>query len=79
MNATEMVFTVIGAGVTTLAALTSLAWWIYKRGQAAGEERAGRAAARAEDKAQIAALERQLAETRAQVAAISPQTKRKRP
>jgi hypothetical protein len=62
-------------GMTVLAALSAVftvggtvfsqLWWLYKRGQAAGAERAGRDAARAEDKAKVEDLERQLTETRA--------------
>jgi outer membrane murein-binding lipoprotein Lpp len=77
MNMTEMVFTIIGAVVTALTALAGLASWIYRRGQAAGKEKAERAAARAGDMAKIESLERQLAETRAQIATIGMQAKRR--
>lgn len=72
MNAVEAVFAILGTAVTVLGAQASLIWWAYKRGQAAGEEKAGRDAARAVDKAKIEAIERMLAETRAELAAMRP-------
>ena len=45
-----------------------LLWWTYKRGEAAGERKAGQA----EDKTKIEALEQQLAATRAELALIHP-------
>jgi outer membrane murein-binding lipoprotein Lpp len=77
MNVTEMVFTIIGAVITGLTALAGLASWIYRRGQAAGEEKAERATARAGDMAKFESLERQLAETRAQISTIGMQAKRR--
>jgi hypothetical protein len=65
MNAAELLCTILGTVVTVLVALASLVWWAYKRGIAAGKERA-------EDKAKIEGLERQLAETRAELAAMQP-------
>jgi hypothetical protein len=76
MDVTLVVFTVVGTSVAVLCALAGLVWWAYKRGQAAGAEKAGRDAARAEDQAKIDALERQLAETRAELAAIQPRRRR---
>jgi hypothetical protein len=68
MSVVMVVFAILGTTVTVLAALAGLVWWAYKRGQAAGTDRAGRDAARAEDVAKIEALQRQLAETRADLA-----------
>jgi len=63
----DMVFTIIGAIVTALATLAGLAVWIYRSGETAGEQKAGRA----EDKAALDALRREVAETRAEIAAIT--------
>jgi len=76
MSVTLVVFTAVGTSVALLCALASLLWWAYKRGQADGAEKAGRDAARAEDQAKIEALERQLAETRAELSAIQPKRRR---
>jgi hypothetical protein len=61
LAALSAVFTVGGT-------LFSQLWWLYKRGQAAGAEKASRDTARAEDKAKVEDLERQLTETRADLA-----------
>jgi len=76
MNTVEVIFTVLGTAVTGLGAFGSLLWWAYRRGESAGSERAGRDAARAEDKARIAALEQSLTKTRAEVAALQPRRRR---
>jgi uncharacterized membrane protein YebE (DUF533 family) len=67
---TEAVFVVIGTVVALVGSVAGLAWWAYRRGQAAATQRA-------EDKARIEALERQLTETRKELAAL--QTRRGRP
>jgi len=69
MSVAEAVVAILGTAVTTLSALGALLWWVYKRGRAAGAERA-------EDKAKIEALERLLTDTRAEISAR--QGKRKR-
>ena len=69
MNAAESVCIILGTVVTVLVALSSLVWWAYKRGIAAGKERA-------EDKAKIESLEWLLAETRAELAAMQPKRRR---
>lgn len=74
MNMIEMVFTIIGAVVSAVAAVAGLAAWIYRQGEAAGEEKARRA----EDKATLEALTREVAEIRAEIAAISSQARRRR-
>lgn len=63
ISVVEMVFTVLATVVASLTALATLGWWIYRRGQAAGTEKA-------ESIAKIAALERALGETRAQLTAL---------
>ena len=69
MNTAESVCTIFGTVVTVPVALASLVWWAYKRGIAAGKERAA-------DKAKIESLERLLAETRAELAAVQPKRRR---
>lgn len=59
MNTAGVIFTIIGTSIAGLSAIAGLMWWAYKRGQAAGKQRA-------EDKAKIEALERQVAELTAQ-------------
>jgi hypothetical protein len=58
-----VVFAILGTTVTVLAALASLVWWAYKRGHTAGEASSG-------NKAKVEGLERQLAETRRDLAAL---------
>jgi hypothetical protein len=53
---TEAIFVIIGTVVTLLGSVAGLTWWAYRRGETAGEEKAGRA----EDKARIASIERQI-------------------
>lgn len=69
MSFAEAVFVILGTAVTMLSALGALLWWVYQRGQAAGAERA-------EDKAKIEALERLLAETRAELSELQPKRRR---
>jgi hypothetical protein len=83
MSVVMVVFAILGTTVTVLVALAGLVWWAYKRGQAAGADKAGRDAARAEDVAKIEALQRQLTETRTdladtQAALAALQSKRER-
>lgn len=59
MNTAAAIFTIIGTSIAGLSTVVGLMWWSYKRGQAAGTERA-------EDKAKIEALERRVAELTAQ-------------
>jgi hypothetical protein len=66
---TEVVFVIIGTVVAVAGSAAGLVWWAYRRGQAAATQRA-------EDKARIEALERQLTETRKELAAL--QTRRGR-
>jgi hypothetical protein len=67
---TETVFVIIDAVVAAASSLAGLLAGAYGRGQAA-------ATRRAEDKARIEALERQLTETRKELAAL--QSRRGRP
>lgn len=60
---TEVVFVIIGTVVAVAGSVAGLVWWAYRRGQAAATQRA-------EDKARIEALERQLTETRKELAAL---------
>lgn len=62
---------IASATVGVLCSLAALAWWAYRRGEAAGELRAERETAQrsqAEARAKVEALERLLAETRAELA-----------
>jgi hypothetical protein len=70
MSITVAVFVILSAAVTALGSLASLLWWAYRRGEAAGEAKAERDAAQAEDKAKIEILEQLLAETRAELTAL---------
>jgi hypothetical protein len=70
MSAAETVLAVIGSVGTVLTPVAGLGWWIYKRAWASGYRAAERDAIMAEDKARVESLERQLAETREQLAAI---------
>ena len=63
MNVVMMVLAILGTTVTVLAATASLVWWAYKRGHTAGQ-------ASIENRAKIEALERLMAETRRDLAAI---------
>lgn len=60
---TEAVFVIIGTVVAMVGSVAPLGWWAYRRGQAAATQRA-------EDKARIEALERQITETRKELAAL---------
>lgn len=60
---TEAISVVIGTVFTVAGSVAGLVWWAYRRGQAAGAQRA-------EDTARIEALERQLIETRRELAAL---------
>jgi hypothetical protein len=59
----EAVFVIIGTVVAVVGSVAGLVWWAYRGGQAAATQRA-------EDKARIEALERRLAETRKELAAL---------
>jgi type VI protein secretion system component VasK len=79
MTIAEAVAAILSGVMPALVGATGLLWWTYRRGEEAGEGKARRAAderAQAEDRARIHALEQQLAETQAQLAAL--QTKRRR-
>lgn len=67
-----MAFAVLGLAATVLTSEATFAWWAYRLGFAAGKKAAERAAAEAEGQARIDDLERQLAETRKQLAALQP-------
>jgi hypothetical protein len=79
MSIAEVVAAILSATVPLLVALASLMWWAYRRGEAAGEEKAERKAgerSQAEDKAKIEALGQLLAETRAELASLQPKRRR---
>jgi hypothetical protein len=76
MSVAEAIFAIFGTVVTALTAEATLLWWAYKRGEAAGAEKAGQDAAQAESQARIEQLARELTETRAELAAL--QSKRRR-
>jgi hypothetical protein len=79
VSTAQGVTALIGATVPSLVALASLLWWTYKRGEAAGEDRAKRRAderAQVEGKAKIEALERLLTETRTELASLQPRRRR---
>jgi len=79
MSTAEAVAVILGAAVPLLVALASLMWWAYRRGEAAGEAKAERKAGErslAEDKARIRALEQQLGEILAEIAASQPKRRR---
>lgn len=72
MTIIETVFTLVGTAVATMSAWACLMWWIYRRGVAAGTEKAARETTeRSQATAKIEALERQLAETRAELASLT--------
>jgi hypothetical protein len=71
MSTALTVAAILSATVPTLVALAGLLRWVYKRGEASGAEKARREAderSQAEEKVKIAALERLLIETRAELA-----------
>lgn len=70
MSIAEAIFAIFGTIVTALTAKATLLWWAYKRGEAAGAEKAGRDAAQAESQARIEQLARELAETHAELATL---------
>jgi hypothetical protein len=72
MNVALLVCTIIGSTITLVVAMASFAWWVYRRGVAAGLERAGRVG----DQARIDTLERELAQTQAELTAIQPKRRR---
>jgi hypothetical protein len=75
MSNAEAFAVILSGTIPALVALAGLLWWAYKRGEAAGEARAERRASersQAEDKARITDLERQLAETRAELFSLAP-------
>lgn len=79
MSIAVAVAAILSATVPLLVALASLMWWAYKRGEAAGEQKAERRAGervQAEDKAKIHAIEQLLAETRAELASMHPRRRR---
>jgi hypothetical protein len=79
MSAPQGITAVLGAIVPLLAAMASLLWWAYRRGEAAGEDRAKRQAderTQAESKAKIEALEQLLTQTRTELASLQPRRRR---
>jgi len=79
MSIAEAIAAILSAIVPLLVALASLMWWAYRRGEAAGEEKAERRAgerSQAEDKAKIEALERQLGKILTELASIQPRRRR---
>ena len=65
MTMAEEIAVIVSAIVPLIVALTSLLWWAYRRGEAAGMEKAV-------GKAKIEALERLLTEMRAELASLQP-------
>jgi type VI protein secretion system component VasK len=79
MSAAEAGAAILSATVALMVALASVLWWVYKRGEAAGEAKAERRAGErslAEDKARIEALEHRLGEVLAELASIQPRRRR---
>lgn len=64
-------FAILSSAVTVIGGQAGLLWWAYKRGEEAGERKAGQA----EDKTKIEALEQQLAAMQAKLASILPARK----
>jgi hypothetical protein len=61
-------FAILSSAVTVIGTQAGLMWWAYKRGEEAGERKAGQV----EDRTKIEALEQQLAATQAKLASILP-------
>jgi len=86
MSSAEAVGVILSGTVPVLVALAGLLWWAYRREEVSGAEKIRLEAverSQAEDKAKIAALERLLAQTRAELTEtraglISGHPKRKR-
>ncbi len=79
MNIAVTAFIIIGGAAPALAGMASLLRMVYRRGVAAGEEKARREAERhvqAEERKKILELERLVAELRAEQASTQP---RRRP
>ena len=79
MGAAQVISVVLSASATVLGALGSLLWWTYRRGQAAGAEKARHEAdqlAQAKADAKIQALEQRVTEMQAELS--SKQAKRRR-
>jgi hypothetical protein len=70
MNTAVTVLAILGSIATVSTGAAGLVWWGYKLGWTSGKKAAERAAAQAEGQARIETLERQLAETRQELAAI---------
>lgn len=70
MSIAVSVFAILSSAVTVIGGQAGLLWWAYKRGEEAGEHRAGQV----ENTAKIEALEQQLASTRAELASILPKS-----
>lgn len=69
MGIAEEIAVIVSAIVSLIVALASLLWWIYRRGEAAGAERAA-------GKAKVEALERLLTETRVELASLQQRRRR---
>jgi type VI protein secretion system component VasK len=81
MGTVEAILATLSASATVLGCLGSLLWWTYRRGQASGVEKAKREAdqrAQAQADAKIQALERLVAEMRAELASMQPKRRRLR-
>jgi hypothetical protein len=79
MGIAEMVFAILSASATALGSVGGLLWWVYRRGQASGADRARREAGQrtqAEADARIQALEKLIAETRVELASLQPKRRR---
>jgi len=79
MGTAEAVVAILSTSVTALGGMGSLLWWTYRRGQASGAEKARREAdqrAQAQADAKIQALERLVAEMRAELTSIQPKRRR---
>ena len=71
MSTAVAFFAILSSAVTVIGGQAGLLWWAYKRGEEAGERKAGQV----EDKTKIEALEQQLAATQAKLASIIPAPK----
>ena len=79
MGTAEAIVAILSASATVLACMGSLLWWTYRRGQTSGAEKAKHEAdqrAQAQADAKIQALERLVAETRAELASMQPKRRR---
>jgi hypothetical protein len=79
MSIAQAVFVILSASATVLGGLVSLLWWVFRRGQASGAEKARHQAdqrAQAQADAKIQALEKLVTEMRAELASMQPKRRR---